>query len=368
MISCPKIIGERINPTGKKRFKEALLAKDVDYILSQAIEQVTAGADILDVNVGLPGVDEKEMMMRVIKAVQGITDLPLQIDSTDPEVLDAALRVYNGKAIVNSVNGEEKSLSTVLPIVKKYGAAVVGLTLDENGIPKKAEDRFNIAKKILTRAKSLGIPKKDVFIDCLTLTASAEQEGVMETLNALKRVKDELGLKTVLGVSNISFGLPNRPLVNQNFLTMALTYGLDLPIINPNIDGMSGAVRAFNLLKGHDKNSAQFIAVYANPDKPNTSAQDSHKGEITLSYAVSNGLKSEAKQIVEQMLLTKDPLDIVNGELIPILDKAGEEFEKGKIFLPQLILAASGAQACFEVIKNKLAQTCLLYTSPSPRD
>lgn len=357
VISCPKIIGERINPTGKKRFKEALLAKDIDYILSQAIEQVSAGADILDVNVGLPGVDEKEMMVRTVKAIQGITDLPLQIDSTDPEVLEAALRVYNGKAIVNSVNGEEKSLSTVLPIVKKYGAAVVGLALDENGIPKKAEDRFNIAKKILNRAESLGIPKKDVFIDCLTLTASAEQEGVMETLNALKRVKDELGLKTVLGVSNISFGLPNRPLVNQNFLTMALTYGLDLPIINPNIDGMSGAVRAFNLLKGYDKNSAQFIAVYANPDKPNTSAQDSHKGEITLSYAVSNGLKGEAKQIVEQMLLTKDPLDIVNGELIPILDKAGEEFEKGKIFLPQLILAASGAQACFEVIKNKLAQT-----------
>lgn len=353
-ISCPKIIGERINPTGKKRFKEALLQGDIDYILSQAIEQASAGADILDVNVGLPGVDEKSMMVKVIKAIQSITELPLQIDSTNPEVLEAALRVYNGKPIVNSVNGEEKSLDTVLPIVKKYGAAVVGLTLDENGIPKKAADRFNIAERILGRANKLGIDKKDVFIDCLTLTASAEQEGVMETLNALKKVKDELNLKTVLGVSNISFGLPNRPLVNQNFLTMALTHGLDLPIINPNIDGMSGAVRAFNLLRGYDKNSKEFIAAYSSADTP---VPSQNSKDISLSYAVLNGLKSEAKSITQNMLLSREPLDIVNEELIPVLDKAGEEFEKGKIFLPQLILAASGAQACFEVIKNTLARS-----------
>lgn len=353
-ISSPKIIGERINPTGKKRFKEALLQGDIDYILSQAIEQASAGADILDVNVGLPGVDEKAMMVKVIKAIQSITELPLQIDSTNPEVLEAALRVYNGKPIVNSVNGEEKSLASVLPIVKKYGAAVVGLTLDENGIPKKSHDRFNIAKKILNRANTLGIPKEDIYIDCLTLTASAEQDGVMETLNALKRVKDELGLKTVLGVSNISFGLPNRPLVNQNFLTMALTHGLDLPIINPNIEGMSGAVRAFNLLRGYDKNSKEFIAAYSNTDTP---ALSSNSNDISLSYAVLNGLKSEAKDITKNMLLSREPLDIVNEELIPVLDKAGEEFEKGKIFLPQLILAASGAQACFEVIKNTLSRS-----------
>lgn len=356
-ISCPKIIGERINPTGKKRFKEALLSGDIDYILSQAIEQTTAGADILDVNVGLPGVAEKSMMVKVIKAIQGICDLPLQIDSTNPEVLDAALRVYNGKAIVNSVNGEAKSLETVLPIVKKYGASVVGLTLDENGIPKHAQERFDIAKRILDRALEIGIAREDVFIDCLTLTASAEQEGVMETLGALKRVKDELGLKTVLGVSNISFGLPNRPLVNQNFLTMALTHGLDLPIINPNIDGMSGAVRAFNLLRGYDKNSSEFISVYGSSNGAAANAPAQTKGEVTLSYAVSNGLKSEAKNITAELLKTHEPLDIVNRELIPILDRAGDEFEKGKIFLPQLILAASGAQACFEVIRQKLSES-----------
>lgn len=354
VINCPRIIGERINPTGKKRFKQALLDGDIDYILSQAIEQQTAGAEILDVNVGLPGVDEKEMMVRVVKAIQSICPLPLQIDSTDPEVLEAALRVYNGKAIVNSVNGEEKSLSTVLPVVKKYGAAVVGLTLDENGIPKTAGERFNIARRILERAQALRIPKENVFIDCLTLTASAEQDGVMETLGALKRVKEELGLKTVLGVSNISFGLPNRPTVNAAFLTMALTNGLDLPIINPNIEAMSGAVRAFKLLRGFDRNSVEFISAYSGAMPESVSSESR---EMTLSYAVSNGLKSEAKQITARLLDDRDPLDIVNGELIPILDKAGDEFEAGKIFLPQLILAASGAQACFEVIRRRLSET-----------
>lgn len=210
VINSPRIIGERINPTGKKKFKEALLANDLDYILNQAVEQVSGGAEILDVNVGLPGIDEKSMMVKAIKGVQSIVEAPLQIDSTIPEVLEAALRVYNGKPIVNSVNGEEKSLNSVLPLVKKYGAAVVGLTLDEGGIPKKAEDRVKIARRILDRALSLGIPKENVFIDCLTLTASAEQEGVVETLKAVNTVKNELGLKTVLGVSNISFGLPNR--------------------------------------------------------------------------------------------------------------------------------------------------------------
>ena len=351
-IDCPKIIGERINPTGKKRFKEALIKGDIDYILSQAIEQASAGADILDVNVGIPEIDEKEMMPKVIKAIQSVTDLPLQIDSSDPEALESALRVYNGKPIVNSVNGEERSLDSVLPIVKKYGAAVVGLTLDENGIPKKAEDRFNIAKKILKRADKLNISKENVFIDCLTLTASAEQEGVTETLKALHKVKQDLGLKTVLGVSNISFGLPNRPLINHTFLTMALEMGLDLPIINPNIKEMTGSVRAFNMLSGYDKNAKNYIAEYSDTD---TAIVSSDTGEMTIFKAVLNGLKNEAKSITENLLLKKAPLDIVNEDLIPILDKAGEDFEKGKIFLPQLILAASGAQACFEVIKNALS-------------
>ena len=262
IIDQPRIIGERINPTGKKRFKEALINGDINYILGQAIEQVNAGADILDVNVGLPDIDEKDMMIRTVKALQSVTDLPLQIDSTIPEVLEAALRIYNGKAIVNSVNGEEKSLNTILPIVKKYGAAVVGLTLDENGIPKTAAERFAIAERIMNRAIEIGIPKRDIYIDCLTLTASAEQAGVMETVKALNRVKRELGLKTVLGVSNISFGLPNRELINCNFLQICLANGLDLPIINPNVASMTGAVRAYKLLTNIDKNASEFIELY----------------------------------------------------------------------------------------------------------
>lgn len=352
VINQPRIIGERINPTGKKLFKEALRNNNLDYILSQGIEQVHAGAEILDVNVGLPEINEEEMMVKAIKGLQGVVDVPLQIDSTIPQVLESALRVYSGKPIVNSVNGEEQSLETVLPLVKKYGASVVGLTLDKNGIPKTADGRFAIAKKIVEHANAIGIPNHDIYIDCLTLTASAEQEGVTETLNALERVKKELGVKTVLGVSNISFGLPNRELVNSTFLTMALQKGLDLPIINPNIDSMTGAVRAYKLLANIDKNSVEFIQAYNNQEVKNqvTSA----KKEITLSYAIENGLKKEGAVITQQLLETLSPMEIINNQLIPTLDKAGSDFEKGKIFLPQLIQSATVAQACFEVIKNKL--------------
>ena len=352
VIDRPRIIGERINPTGKKLFKEALRNNDTGYILNQAIEQIRAGADILDVNVGLPEIDEKAMMIKAVKEIQSVTDAPLQIDSTIPEVLEAALRIYNGKPIVNSVNGEESSLETVLPLVKKYGAAVVGLTLDKNGIPPKAEQRFAIAEKILKRAMYYGIPKEDVFIDCLTLTASAEQEAVMETLRALGRVKKELGLKTVLGVSNISFGLPNRPLINQNFLTMALTYGLDLPIINPNVDAMTGAVRAYKLLANIDKNSFDFIAAYNSAAVQKTENKD--ENNISLEYAVENGLKDESAKATAELLKIADPMEIINGALIPALDKAGEQFEKGPIFLPQLILTAGAAQAAFGVIREKM--------------
>lgn len=357
IINRPRIIGERINPTGKKRFKAALLEGDIDYILGQAIEQVNAGADILDVNVGLPGIDEKDMMVRAVKALQSVTDVPLQLDSTIPEVLEAALRVYNGKPIVNSVNGEEKSLRTVLPLVKKYGAAVVGLCLDENGIPKTAEGRFNIAKKILDRALAMGIRREDVYIDCLTLTVSAEQEAAMQTLNALERVKNELGLKTVLGVSNISFGLPERELITRNFLMMALTKGLDLPIINPNTDSMSAAVRSYNLLAGYDKNSVEYIASYGSSEKNTLKINNSEKITIDLPYALENGLKSEGARLTKDLLKERDPMDIINDILIPALDKAGSEFETGKIFLPQLILSAGVAQACFEVLKTHFAQT-----------
>lgn len=364
----PRIIGERINPTGKKLFKEALISGDIEYILNQALEQVRAGADILDVNVGLPGIDEKEMMVTAVKSIQSVVDVPLQIDSTIPEVLDAALRVYNGKPIINSVNGEDESLESVLPLAKKYGAAVVGLTLDANGIPKKAEERFAIAKKILDRALSYGISKENVYIDCLTLTASAEQEGVAETLEAVRRVKIELGLKTVLGVSNISFGLPNRTLVNHIFLTMALQNGLDLPIINPNIEEMTGAVRAYKLLAGIDKNSVDFIKAYANMPKlvPPAAAKTAgaagaaygtDSGKAALYDAVISGLKSEGTIITEKLLETTDSMEIINEVLIPALDEVGDGFEKGTMFLPQLIMSASVAQNSFEAIRKHMANT-----------
>lgn len=366
LIDQPRIIGERINPTGKKRFKAALQANDMDYILDQAVQQVDAGADLLDVNVGMPGIDEKGMMIRTVKALQSIGGTPLQLDSTIPAVMEAALRVYNGKPIVNSVNGEEASLQNILPLVKKYGAAVVGLTLDENGIPKKAADRFAIAKRILERAMALGIPRQDVYIDCLTLTASAEQDGAKETLEAVHRVKTELGLKTVLGVSNISFGLPNREAVTRTFLTMALENGLDLPIINPNIASMAEAVRAFRLLRGFDKNCAAFVEAYANMPAPTASAAPTPSAKaspaekkpetLDLPYAMSHGLKSEGAKITAQLLETTDPMVVVNEMLIPALDSAGKLFEQGKIFLPQLIQTAGVAQAAFEVIKTTLIQ------------
>lgn len=352
IIDQPRIIGERINPTGKKVFKEALKNNDIDYILGQAIEQIHAGADILDVNVGLPDIDEKNMMITVVKKLQSIVDVPLQIDSTIPEVLESALRIYNGKPIVNSVNGEEESLNSVLPLVKKYGASVVGLTLDKNGIPAKAEDRVNIAEKIINKAMSLGIKKSDIYIDCLTLTASAEQSGVMETLKALKMVRENFGVQTVLGVSNISFGLPNRELVNHNFLTMALTYGLTLPIINPNVESMTGAVRAYKLLKGIDKNSVEFIKSYGNQQNTKTTAEKS--SNIDIFYAIENGLKNDGAKITEELLKTLSPMQIINEMLIPALDKSGNLFEKGIIFLPQLILSAEVAQAAFEIIKKHM--------------
>lgn len=354
-INGPRIIGERINPTGKKLFKQALVDNNIDYILTQALSQVSGGAEILDVNVGHPEIDEKKMMVRVLKAIQSVCDAPLQIDSTKPDVLDSGLRYYNGKPIVNSVNGEEKSLSTVLPLVKKYGASVVGLTLDENGIPKTAEGRFEIAKRIVSRAEELGINRRDVYIDCLTLTVSAEQDACRETLKALHRVKTELGCKTCLGVSNISFGLPNRELVNRTFLTMALEEGLDLPIINPNVESMTGAVRAYRVLSGIDKNSVEFINAYNDAAPAVTSAPKNT--EVDIFTAVYNGLKSEGAAVTKRLLDTTDAMQIVNEMLIPALDKVGDDFEKNKIFLPQLIQSANTAQECFEVIKNHISKT-----------
>ncbi len=352
-LNMPRIIGERINPTGKKLFKEALRSGNIDYILARASEQVAAGAEILDVNVGLPEIDEKEMMVRVVKAIQGITDLPLQLDSTDPEVLEAGLRVYNGKAIVNSVSGKEESLSSVLPIVKKYGAMVVGLTLDENGIPESAEDRFEIAEKIMKRALEYGIPEEDICIDCLTLTVSAQQEASGETLKALRRVKEELGLKTVLGVSNISFGLPDRECINRTFLAMALETGLDLPIINPNVPSMTDTVRAYKVLKCFDVNSAEFIATRQIAEAPVQKMAE----DRSLASAIESGLRAQALELVKELLENLSPLEVIDSHLIPVLDAIGEKYEKGSIYLPQLILAADTAGVCFGAVKEKIASS-----------
>jgi 5-methyltetrahydrofolate--homocysteine methyltransferase len=352
IIDRPRIIGERINPTGKKIFKEALKNSDIGYIVRQAAEQDSAGADILDVNVSLPDIDEANMSRKSINAISAVCDLPLQIDSSSPAVIESSLRIYAGKPIVNSVNGEISVLEKILPVVKKYGAAVVGLTLDENGIPKSAEARFAIAERILQKALSYGIRKEDVYIDCLTLTASAEQENVYETVKAVRMVKEKLGCKTVLGVSNISFGLPNRELVNEHFLAMALSNGLDLPIINPNVSGMVGAVRAYNLLRNIDKNALEYIAAYSGEK-----AETSTNKEITLEYAIRNGLSDETAKITRKLLDEVPPMDIVDNKLIPVLDAIGAEFEQGKLFLPQLIMAANTVTQSFNEIKRALAGT-----------
>ena len=367
VIDRPRVIGERINPTGKKKLKEALKAGDMDYVLAQAADQIRDGAEILDVNAGVPGIDEKKVMVNIIKALQGITDAPLQIDSNDPEVIEAALRVYSGKAIVNSVNGEEKSMAAILPIVKKYGAAVVGLTLDEEGIPKTAEKRIEIARRILDRAMALGIPKRDVYIDCLTLTVSAEQENAANTLKAIRYVKEEMGLKTVLGVSNISFGLPNRPLINHNFLQMALTCGLDLPIMNPGAADMMRAMAVHKLIMNIDTGAKSYISKYSEEIAAPKAAESKDKsagapaaaGEAVseIEYTIQNGLTGQCRELIGKELKTREPVDIINQTLIPILDRAGKEFESGRIFIPQLMLCASTAQAAFEVIKEKL-QSC----------
>ena len=350
-----RVIGERINPTGKKKFKEALKNHDIDYILGQAIEQNEGGADLLDVNVGLPEIDETAVMVEVIKELQAILPLPLQIDSSSPEVIEAGARIYNGKPLINSINGKLEVMEDILPIVKKYGACVIGLTLDENGIPSKAEERFEIAKKIVDKAAEYGIDKKDIFIDCLVLTASAQQAEVMETLKALTMVKEKLGVKTALGVSNVSFGLPNRPILNRSFLAMAMQAGLDAPIMNPNTEEMMQTVFAYKVLANQDVDSEKYIARYANQIKTDAGAKPvSAEAEKNLKEIVIKGLKEEAKAKTKELIKVETGLEIVKNYLIPALDIVGKRFEKGEIFLPQLIQSAETVKKSFEVIKEKL--------------
>lgn len=357
------VVGERINPTGKKRLQQALREGDSAYPCSQAVAQSEAGAEILDVNAGLPGIDEAATLERLVKDLQAVTDLPLQLDSSNPEALSRALRIYNGKPIVNSVNGEQKTLDAILPLCKKYGAAVVGLTLDEKGIPTSAEARFAIAERIVQAATAAGIPREDIYIDCLTLTASAQQEGAVQTLEALTRCKRELGVRTVLGVSNISFGLPCRSYLNTTFLAMAMAAGLDLAIMNPNTPEMMAAVRSYRVLTAQDKQSADYVAAYADVQiqSQQISKNTPENGktlsatEDALFEAVRRGLKDEARTAAEASLASREPLDVVNTSLIPALDVVGDGFEKGTIFLPQLLQAATAAQAAFEAVKAKIA-------------
>lgn len=348
-----RVIGERINPTGKKRFQQALKDGDMDYVLAQGLAQMEAGADILDVNVGIPGLDESELMSSCVLGLQGVCDLPLQIDSNSPEALETGLRCFCGKAIVNSVNGEKERLDRILPMVKKYGAAVVGLTLDEHGIPETAEERFEIAKAIMVACQLHGIPRENIFIDCLCLTVSANQSSAAETLKAVRMVKERLGLHTVLGVSNISFGLPNRELINHSFLTLAMENGLDLPIINPNVPSMMSAVAAFKLLRGFDTDCQRFVERFA-ADVPAPAAAQAPSMDIT--EAVCKGLKTEAAQLTAELLKTYDEMYIINELLIPALDIVGERYERGELFLPQLIRAAEASCEAFEVLKTSIAK------------
>ena len=370
------VVGERINPTGKKRFQQALRDGDMNYILEQAVSQAEAGAQILDVNVGAPGVDEPALMEQVVKALQSVVSLPLQLDSSHAEALERGLRVYNGKPIVNSVNGEPEVLEKVLPLCKKYGAAVVGLAIDERGIQPKAEDRVAIARRIKKAALEAGIPQEDIYIDCLTLTASAQQEDVLATVQALHTCKTELGVRTILGVSNISFGLPCRPYLNTTFLTMAMYAGLDLAIMNPSSEEMMAAVYAYNVLTNRDKQSGRYIARYAD-QVPASAAlakamQDKAASGVpaaaeaagpavsgpyaSLMKAVEQGLKGEAAACTKALLAEKEPLELVDEALIPALDIVGVKYEKGKLFLPQLLQAASAAQSAFDEIKTAIAQ------------
>ena len=378
-VSCVNVdgitvVGERINPTGKKRFQQALREQDMNYILEQAVSQAEAGAQILDVNVGAPGVDEPALMEQVVKALQSVVSLPLQLDSSHADALERGLRVYNGKPIVNSVNGEPEVLEKVLPLCKKYGAAVVGLAIDQKGIQPGAEDRVAIARRIKEAALAAGIPQEDLYIDCLTLTASAQQKDVLATVEALHTCKTELGVRTILGVSNISFGLPCRTYLNTTFLTMAMYAGLDLAIMNPSSEEMMAAVYAYNVLTNRDPQSTRYIERYANRVPASTAlaqanqnavaAQGTQPGDAAevsgpyapLIKAVEKGLKGEAAAQTRALLETKEALELVDEALIPALDIVGNKYEKGTLYLPQLLQAASAAQSAFEEIKTAIAK------------
>ena len=348
----PILIGERINPTGKKRFKQALLENDIGYILQEAVNQQAKGVHVLDVNVGLPGIDEAQMLTNSVCELQCVTDLPLQIDSSDPVAMESALRRYNGKAMINSVNGKEENLNAIFPLVKKYGGFVVALTLDEKGIPSTVDGRMKIARKILLTAALYGINKKDIIFDPLAMTVSADKMSAVTTLETVKKITEQLGCNTSLGVSNVSFGLPSRDLVNAAFFTTAMENGLSAAIMNPYSERMMEAYYSFNVVKGLDENCMDFINFASRQEVQPTAKQES---SLTLKEAIEKGLKEKASEITTAMLGNSAPLDIVNAHVIPALDNVGKRFEEKKLFLPQLLMSAEAAKASFEVIKATMS-------------
>lgn len=358
-IEGVKICGERLNPTGKKKLKEALLNGDFDYLTDEAIKQQEAGADLLDLNVGVPKLDEPSVMQTAVCKIQEYVDLPLQIDSSDKEAIERGVRYYNGIPLINSVNGEIAVMDRVFPIAKKYGAVVLGLTLDEKGVPATARERFEIAKRIVARAEEYGIPRHKIMIDTLVLTASAEQKLVRETAEALRLVRT-LGVKTALGVSNVSFGLPNRPLLNKTFLTMAMTCGLNMPIMNPLDGEMTGAVKAFAVLSGEDENSEAYIRAYRDVvPAPTAASVSAHSGADAVSAeclydCVLKGVKNRAEALAKKELEQKEPLEVVNDVLVKALEEVGRQYDCGKLFLPQLVSAAETAKIAFAVVGERL--------------
>lgn len=364
------VVGERINPTGKKVLKEALKTENLEYILSESISQAESGADILDINVGLPDINEVYMIKKVIREVQSICDLPLQIDSSDYKVLEEALRIYNGRPIINSVNGSSENMAKIFPLAKKYGAVVIGLTLDESGIPYDAKARFDIAHRIVETAALYDIPKEDIIIDCLTLTASAQQSYVLDTLKAIKLVKSKLGVKTILGVSNVSFGLPNRALLNGAFLLSAFGSGLDMAILDPTSEDIKRAVDMFRVFNSEDKDSLNYITNYATLSLRSDTVTLAQEETTTkdLKKLILQGRRSEAAKETSQLLKSVDALSIINEYFIPALDIAGKNFENGISFLPQLIKSAEAVKACFDIINNSENPNVLEYNSSVKRD
>lgn len=369
----PVLIGERINPTGKKRFKQALRENDIQYILQEGIKQEENGANILDVNVGLPEIDETKMMKNVIKELQSVTDLPLQIDTSNPDTMEQALRIYNGKALINSVNGKQEVMEKIFPLVKKYGGCVVALTLDENGIPETAEGRIEIAKKILTTAQKFGIDKNEIIFDPLTMAVSSDDKAGIETLKSVKNLTEKFNAKTILGISNISFGLPQREILTSTFFTMALTNGLSCAIMNPNSTEIIKAYNSFCTLSGKDNQCTQYInfaenilpqqniyqqiSTQQNLQTNNSNLQTSNYKIDSIEYAIIKGLKEQTILKTKELLKEKSELQIINENLIPALDVVGKGFEQKKIYLPQLLMSAEAVKAGFSILKDNLIST-----------